>query len=194
MRGRCSSDSLPQLRLLPGQPAFAHSCPNECAPSEEITGEPPGAHPADRERRDQVSGKTALPEGLGPLLRPLGMLGVPVQKQYAQRIEMPQEALPVGAGLVPVAQDVAWHPDRRLRSPRWGWRHLPLFLLWCSGLRLLLHLWQVGRVQDAFGEVRGTYQRQRMHFPRALQMRQALLVALAATFELLWAAPLLLPI
>src|SRR5258708_36369457 len=133
MSGRCSSDSLPQLRLLPGKPALTYTCPNECAPGQQVAGKPPGMHPDSCKRRDQIGSKTALPERLGPLLRPLRVLVVPVQKEHAQRVEVPQEALPVGTGLIPVAQDVAWHPDRRLRLPGWGRRHVPQvpFLLRC---------------------------------------------------------------
>src|SRR5258708_25166284 len=136
MSGRCSSDSLPQLRLPPGKPALTYTFANECAPGQQITGKPPGAHPVGRKWRDQIGSKTALPERLGPPLRPLRVLVVPVQEQHAQRVEVPQEALPVGAGLVPVAQDVAWHPDRRLRLPAWGRRHVPPFpfLLRCGCL------------------------------------------------------------
>src|SRR5260370_13745965 len=125
MSGRCSSDSLPQRRLLPGKPALTYTFANECAPGQQVTGKPPGAHPAGRKWRDQIGSKTALPERLGPLLRPLRMFRVPVQEQHAQRVEVSQEALPVGAGLVPLAQDVAWDPHCRLSLPGWGRRDEP---------------------------------------------------------------------
>jgi len=114
----CSSNSLKHLQLLPGEPALAHTCTDERTPGEEIAGEPPGAHPNGRKGRDQVTFEPVLLERLGPLLRPLGMFRVVVQEQHAQRVEMSQEALLVGAGLIPVAQDVARHPDRWLRLPR----------------------------------------------------------------------------
>src|SRR5260221_2643682 len=113
-----SSNSLKHLQLLPGEPALAHTYTDECTPGQEIAGELPGAHPDGRKGRDQVIGKTALPEGLGPHLTPLGMFRVVVQEQHAQSVQMSQEALPVRAGLIPVAQDVARYPDRWLRLPR----------------------------------------------------------------------------
>src|SRR6266567_4683136 len=107
-------DSLAQLRLLPGKPAFAYTHSDERAPGKEVAGEPPGAHPDGGKGCDQVGSKTALPERLGPLYWPLGMLRVPVQEQHAQGIEVSQEALTVRSAFVPVAQDVARHPDWRL--------------------------------------------------------------------------------
>ena len=102
---------------MPGQPALAHTRPDERAPGQEVAGELPGAHPDGRKGRDQVTGETALPERFSPHLTPLGMFRVVVQEQHAQRVEMSQEALPVWAGLIPVAQDVARHPDRWFRLP-----------------------------------------------------------------------------
>src|SRR5260370_35047394 len=71
MSGRCSSDSLPQRRLLPGKPALTYTFANECAPGQQVTGKPPGAPPAARKWRDQTGNKTGLPGRPRPSPLPL---------------------------------------------------------------------------------------------------------------------------
>ena len=88
-------DSLPRLRLLPGEPAFADTLTDQRAPGEEVATDSPGAHADGGQRCDQVGSQAALPEGLGPLHRPLGMLRMPVQEQHPQGVEVTQKALPV---------------------------------------------------------------------------------------------------
>src|SRR6266480_27705 len=115
---RVYSYRLGVVRFSPGQPAFTHACADERAPGHEITGEPPGAHPNGRHGRDQFAFETSFPECHSPHIGPLRMVHVPVQEQYTQGIEVPQEALLVWARLIPVAQDVSWYPDWRLRLLR----------------------------------------------------------------------------
>ncbi len=67
-------------------------------------------HSEGRYGRDQLAVEATLPECLSPHIRPLRMVRVPVQEQHAQGVEMAQKALPVRAGLIPVAQDVARYP------------------------------------------------------------------------------------
>src|SRR5258708_35254559 len=66
MSGRCSSDSLPQLRLPPGKPALTYTLANECAPGQQIPAKPPVGHPPRRTWPHQRSSETALPERVGP--------------------------------------------------------------------------------------------------------------------------------
>src|SRR5436305_14775156 len=101
------------VRFSPGQPAFPYPCADERAPGHEIAREPPGMHSEGRYGRDQLACETTLPECLGPHVGPFGVFCVPVQEQYAQGVEMSQEALAVRAGLIPVTQDVARYPERR---------------------------------------------------------------------------------
>src|SRR5258708_12159539 len=93
MSGRCSSDSLPQRRLLPGKPALTYTFANECAPGQQVTGKPPGAHPAGRKCRDQIGSKTAPPERLGPLPRPLRMFPLPLHEPHPHPVKASHDAL-----------------------------------------------------------------------------------------------------
>ncbi len=100
---RVFSYRLAGARFATGQPAFTHACANERAPGHKVAGEPPGAHPEGRYGSDQLAFETTLPECLGPHVGPFGVFCVPVQEQYAQGVEMSQEALAVRAGFIPVA-------------------------------------------------------------------------------------------
>ena len=119
----------------------ANTFADERTPGVEVAGEPPGAHTDGGKGCDQVGSKASLPERLGPLHRPLGMRRVSVQEQHPQGIEVSEEALLVRTGLVPVAQHVARHPDRRLclfrgfQGSCWC-----LLLLLLRRVRGLLHL------------------------------------------------------
>ena len=110
------------------------------------------------------------------------MFPMPVQEQHTQGVEMPQEALPVGAGLIPVAQHVARYPQRRL-CLLWHWCSSSLLFSSLCGRRLA-HLWQIRWVQDALGKVCAAQQGQGVNFPGAFEMRHTLFVVLAAAFEL----------
>src|SRR2546421_11302834 len=98
MSGMGVFDSLPQLRLLPGEPAFSDTLTDQRTPGQEVAREPPGAHADGGKGCDQVGSKATLPERLGPLHWPLGMLDVSVQEQHAQSVEVAQKALLVRAG------------------------------------------------------------------------------------------------